>query len=160
MKHWLLLLAVLLGAVLPRPLRQSSCAAFPPQPLAPRSAPLEAGQACEEVRGAGDERGVGANGGSPSAGCGAPQASTWGGLSSLLLLDFLCRVDYLVPEDFSAPLELPQPHFGLVDDYGIKPKQLHFRTWATRAQPAGLRSAGKSKRDELDMSEYYYDDHL
>ncbi|XP_067152529.1 protein Frey 1 [Apteryx mantelli] len=92
MKHWLLLLAVLLGAVLPRPLRQ--------------------------------------------------------------------RVDYLVPEDFSAPLELPQPHFGLVDDYGIKPKQLHFRTWATRAQPAGLRSAGKSKRDELDMSEYYYDDHL
>ncbi|XP_025963277.1 protein Frey 1 [Dromaius novaehollandiae] len=70
------------------------------------------------------------------------------------------RVDYSVPEDFSAPLELPQPHFGLVDDYGVKPKQPRFRTWATQAQTAGLRSAGKSKRNQLDMSEYYYDDHL
>ncbi|XP_068800169.1 protein Frey 1 [Struthio camelus] len=92
MRRWLLLLAVLLGAALPRPLRQ--------------------------------------------------------------------RLDYWVPEDFSAPLELPQPHFGLVDDYGIEPKQPHFRTRATRVQPVGLRSAGKSKRDELDVSEYYYDDHL
>ncbi|XP_065610944.1 protein Frey 1 [Cyrtonyx montezumae] len=61
-----------------------------------------------------------------------------------------------VPEDFSAPLELPQQHFGLVDDYGIKPKQPHFRTTAPREKPAGLRRAGKTKRDELDL-EYYYE---
>ncbi|XP_075358824.1 protein Frey 1 [Mycteria americana] len=70
------------------------------------------------------------------------------------------RVSYSVPEDFSAPLELPQQHFGLVDDYGIKPKQPHLRTQAARERPAGLRRAGKSKRDELDLLEYYYDAHL
>ncbi|NP_001376573.1 uncharacterized protein C11orf94 homolog isoform X1 [Gallus gallus] len=86
MRYWLLLLALLLGAVLPLPLRQS----------------------------------------------------------------------YFVPEDFSAPLELPQQHFGLVDDYGIKPKQPHFRITAPRKQLAGLQRAGKTKRDELDL-EYYYD---
>lgn len=109
----------------------------------------------------------------------------------------LHRVSYSVPEDFSAPLELPQEHFGLVDgtvlssplqipfprthlsrwvvvpspraepglsallsDYGIKPKQPRFRTQAARERPAGLRRAGKSKRDELDLLEYYYDAHL
>ncbi|XP_025901620.1 uncharacterized protein C11orf94 homolog [Nothoprocta perdicaria] len=92
MRHWLLLLAALVGAALPRPLRQ--------------------------------------------------------------------RVDYSVPEDLSAPLELPQPHFGLVDDYGIKPQQPHLRSQATRARPAGLHRVGKSKRDELDLSEYYYDEQL
>ncbi|KAM7108656.1 protein Frey 1 [Ciconia maguari] len=68
---------------------------------------------------------------------------------------------YSVPEDFSAPLELPQQHFGLVDDYGIKPKQppLSGPRWP-RERPAGLRRAGKSKRDELDLLEYYYNAHL
>ncbi|XP_009472061.1 PREDICTED: uncharacterized protein C11orf94 homolog [Nipponia nippon] len=70
------------------------------------------------------------------------------------------RQSYWVPEDFSAPLELPQQHFGLVDDYGIKPKQPRFRTRAARERPAGLRRAGKSKRDELDLLEYYYDARL
>ncbi|XP_048805870.1 uncharacterized protein C11orf94 homolog [Lagopus muta] len=69
------------------------------------------------------------------------------------------RQSYFVPEDFSAPLELPQQHFGLVDDYGIKPKQPHFRTITPREQPAGLQRAGKTKRDELDL-EYYYDAQL
>ncbi|KAM6254008.1 protein Frey 1 [Aptenodytes patagonicus] len=89
-------------------------------------------------------------------------------LHGLLLLALLLgaalprplRQSYSVPEDFSAPLELPQQHFGLVDDYGIKPKQPRFRTWAARERPAGLRRAGKSKRDELDLLEYYYDARL
>ncbi|XP_042646503.1 uncharacterized protein C11orf94 homolog [Tyto alba] len=67
---------------------------------------------------------------------------------------------YSVPEDFSAPLELPQQHFGLVDDYGIKPKQPRFRPRLARERPAWLRRAGKSKRDELDLLEYYYDTRL
>ncbi|XP_054057474.1 protein Frey 1 [Rissa tridactyla] len=70
------------------------------------------------------------------------------------------RVSYSVPEDFSAPLELPQQHFGLVDDYGIKPKQPRLRTRVAWERPVGLRRAGKSKRDELDLLEYYYDAHL
>ncbi|KFP67989.1 Uncharacterized protein C11orf94, partial [Cariama cristata] len=65
-----------------------------------------------------------------------------------------------VPEDFSAPLELPQQHFCLVDDYGIKPKQPRFRTRPARKRPAALRRAGKSKRDDLDLLEYYYNAHL
>ncbi|XP_074962302.1 protein Frey 1 [Phalacrocorax aristotelis] len=69
-------------------------------------------------------------------------------------------VSYSVPEDFSAPLELPQQHFGLVDDYGIKPKQPHIRSRVAQERPVGLRRAGKSKRDELDLLEYYYDAHL
>ncbi|XP_037251300.1 protein Frey 1 isoform X2 [Falco biarmicus] len=70
------------------------------------------------------------------------------------------RASYSIPEDFSAPLELPQEHFGLVDDYGIKPKQPRLRTHVAQKQPAGLRRAGKSKRDELDLLEYYDDAHL
>ncbi|XP_017663484.1 PREDICTED: uncharacterized protein C11orf94 homolog isoform X1 [Lepidothrix coronata] len=70
------------------------------------------------------------------------------------------RVSYSVPEDFSAPLELPQKHFGLVDDYGIKPKQPRFPTRAARERPAVLRRAGKSKRDGLDLLEYYDDAQL
>nr|XP_030130158.3 uncharacterized protein C11orf94 homolog isoform X2 [Taeniopygia guttata] len=70
------------------------------------------------------------------------------------------RGSYSVPEDFSAPLELPQKHFGLVDDYGIKPKQPRFRTQAAPARAAELRRARKSKRDGLDLLEYYEDGHL
>lgn len=44
----------------------------------------------------------------------------------------------------------------LPTDYGIKPKQPHFRITAPRKQLAGLQRAGKTKRDELDL-EYYYD---
>ncbi|KFW93080.1 Uncharacterized protein C11orf94, partial [Phalacrocorax carbo] len=78
----------------------------------------------------------------------------------LLSLVILRRVSYSVPEDFSAPLELPQQHFGLVDDYGIKPKQPHIRSRVAQERPVGLHRAGKSKRDELDLLEYYYDAHL
>ncbi|KAM3669974.1 protein Frey 1 [Ammospiza maritima maritima] len=67
---------------------------------------------------------------------------------------------YSVPEDFSAPLELPQKHFGLVDDYGIKPKQPSFRTRVAPVRPAELRRARKSKRDGLDLLEFYEDGHL
>ncbi|XP_010180742.1 PREDICTED: uncharacterized protein C11orf94 homolog [Mesitornis unicolor] len=67
---------------------------------------------------------------------------------------------YSIPEDFSAPLELPQQHFGLVDDYGIKPKQPRLRTQVAQVRPAELRKAGKSKRDELDLLEYYDDGHM
>ncbi|XP_031967002.1 uncharacterized protein C11orf94 homolog [Corvus moneduloides] len=67
------------------------------------------------------------------------------------------RDSYSVPEDFSAPLELPQKHFGLVDDYGIKPKQPRFRTQAALERPEELHRAGKSKRDGLDLLEYYED---
>ncbi|XP_058697963.1 protein Frey 1 [Poecile atricapillus] len=70
------------------------------------------------------------------------------------------RDSYSVPEDFSAPLELPQKHFGLVDDYGIKPKQPSFRTQVAPERPAELRRAGKSKRDGLDLLEYYEDGRL
>ncbi|XP_035758807.1 uncharacterized protein C11orf94 homolog [Egretta garzetta] len=70
------------------------------------------------------------------------------------------RVSYSVPEDFSALLELPQQHFGLVDDYGIKPKQPRFRSRVAQERRAGLRRAGKSKRDELDLLEYYYNARL
>ncbi|XP_068049631.1 protein Frey 1 [Anomalospiza imberbis] len=70
------------------------------------------------------------------------------------------RDSYSVPEDFSAPLELPQKHFGLVDDYGIKPKQPRFRTQAAPERPAELRRARKSKRDGLDLLEYYDDGRL
>ncbi|XP_009958413.1 PREDICTED: uncharacterized protein C11orf94 homolog [Leptosomus discolor] len=87
----------------------------------------------------------------------------WLLLLAVLLEPVLSRPlsqSYLVPEDFSAPLELPEQHFGLVDDYGIKPKQPRFRTQPARKRPAGLRRAGKSKRDELDLLEYYYDTRL
>ncbi|KAM9013123.1 protein Frey 1 [Ara ararauna] len=70
------------------------------------------------------------------------------------------RASYSVPEDFSALLELPQQHFGLVDDYGIKPKQPRLRTRVGRKQTEWLQRAGKSKRDELDLQEYYDDAHL
>ncbi|XP_072195233.1 protein Frey 1 [Excalfactoria chinensis] len=86
----------------------------------------------------------------------------WFLLLALLLeavLPLPLHQSYSVPEDFSAPLELPQQHFGLVDDYGIKPKQPHFRTTAPRKQLAVLHRAGKTKRDELDL-EYYYDAQL
>ncbi|XP_009987717.1 PREDICTED: uncharacterized protein C11orf94 homolog [Tauraco erythrolophus] len=84
----------------------------------------------------------------------------WLLLLSLLLGTALPRPlpqSYSVPEDFSAPLELPQQHFGLVDDYGIKPKQPRIRTQVARERLAALHRAGKSKRDELDLLEYYDD---
>ncbi|KAJ7403134.1 Peroxisomal membrane protein PEX16 [Pitangus sulphuratus] len=52
------------------------------------------------------------------------------------------------------------PGVGFVTHYGIKPKQPRFRTRAARERPAVLRRAGKSKRDGLDLLEYYDDAHL
>ncbi|XP_044292149.1 uncharacterized protein C11orf94 homolog [Varanus komodoensis] len=63
-----------------------------------------------------------------------------------------------VPEEFIAPLEFQQRHFGLVDDYGIKPKYPKFRTWALHKKLDKLRKVHKTKRDEPDFEEYYYDD--
>ncbi|XP_062052245.1 protein Frey 1 [Oryctolagus cuniculus] len=57
-----------------------------------------------------------------------------------------------VPEEFSAPLELPQPLSGLVDDYGIRPKH----PWPRGPRPL-LSRAQQRKRDGPDMAEYYYD---
>nr|XP_020654232.1 uncharacterized protein C11orf94 homolog [Pogona vitticeps] len=65
-----------------------------------------------------------------------------------------------VPEEFTAPLELQQQHFGLVDDYGIKPKHPQLRTWTQRKKSEKLHKAHKSKRDEPNFEEYYYDDLL
>lgn len=45
-------------------------------------------------------------------------------------------------------------------DYGIKPKQPRLRTQVGRKRPEWLQRAGKSKRDELDLQEYYDDAHL
>lgn len=56
---------------------------------------------------------------------------------------------------------MAEPSFSaLPADYGIKPKQPHLRTKVARERPVGLRRAGKSKRDELDLLEYYYDARL
>ncbi|KAJ7344669.1 hypothetical protein JRQ81_000619 [Phrynocephalus forsythii] len=65
-----------------------------------------------------------------------------------------------VPEEFTAPLELQQRHFGLVDDYGIKPKHPKFRTWTQHKESEKLHKVHKSKRDEPNFEEYYYDDLL
>nr|XP_025041141.1 uncharacterized protein C11orf94 homolog [Pelodiscus sinensis] len=81
-------------------------------------------------------------------------------LGAVLPVPLLHRLSDTVPEDFAVPLELPQQHFGLVDDYGIKPKHPQFQTRAPRQQPAGLHQAHKSKRDEPDMAEYYDDNVL
>lgn len=45
-------------------------------------------------------------------------------------------------------------------DYGIKPKQPGLRTRAAPQRPAELRAARKSKRDGLDLLEYYDDGRL
>ncbi|XP_014457593.2 protein Frey 1 [Alligator mississippiensis] len=81
-------------------------------------------------------------------------------LAAVLPVPVPQRPSQSIAEDFSAPLELPQQHFGLVDDYGIKPKRLQFLTQETQAQPKGLYQARKSKRDEPDMNEYNYDANL
>lgn len=59
------------------------------------------------------------------------------------------------PQPKAEPSLSPLP-----TDYGIKPKQPRVRTRAARERPAGLRRAGKSKRDEFDLLEYYYDARL
>ncbi|KAM8815192.1 protein Frey 1 isoform 1-T1 [Rhynchonycteris naso] len=62
------------------------------------------------------------------------------------------RPQLSVPEEFAAPLELPQPLSSLVDDYGILPKHpQRLRPLLSRAQ--------QRKRDGPDMAEYY-DTHL
>ncbi|XP_054828601.1 protein Frey 1 [Eublepharis macularius] len=80
--------------------------------------------------------------------------------SGLLVPSHQRRAGQPVPEEFTAPLELQQQHFGLVDDYGIKPKHPNFRTLSFRKESKELHKAHKSKRDEPDFEEYYYDDAL
>ncbi|XP_021494977.1 protein Frey 1 [Meriones unguiculatus] len=60
-----------------------------------------------------------------------------------------------VPEEFSAPLELPQPLSGLMDDYGVRPKH----PWPGGARPL-LSQAQQRKRDGPNMADYYYDVNL
>lgn len=56
---------------------------------------------------------------------------------------------------------MAEPSFSaLPADYGIKPKQPRLRTKVAWERPVGLHRAGKSKRDELDLLEYYYDARL
>ncbi|XP_075694071.1 protein Frey 1 [Rhinoderma darwinii] len=82
----------------------------------------------------------------------------------LLLIDmvacrpFLPRARRDVSLDFESLAEMPVEHIGLVDDYGVLPKHPSFHHRVTRPQPKGLAQAGKSKRDEPDIGELYYDD--
>ncbi|XP_029142203.1 uncharacterized protein C11orf94 homolog [Protobothrops mucrosquamatus] len=82
----------------------------------------------------------------------------------LLLMQKLLPVPSLqsrsVPEDFIAPLELQQKHFGLVDDYGLKPRHPKFQIRKRRKESETLHRTHKSKRDEPNFEEYYYDDLL
>ncbi|KAM7084259.1 protein Frey 1 [Molossus nigricans] len=73
-------------------------------------------------------------------------------LASSLLHPQPLRPQRSVPEDFSAPLELPQPLSGLVDDYGILPKH----PWPPGPRPL-LSRAQQRKRDGPDIAEYYFD---
>ncbi|XP_038621085.1 uncharacterized protein C11orf94 homolog [Tachyglossus aculeatus] len=89
------------------------------------------------------------------------------GLSLLLLklvLVVVCplpqpgRPHYYVPDDFSAPLELPQSQFGLIDDYGVLPKHpVALRPLPNQAQ---AQVQAQQKRDESDISQNYYDNPL
>ncbi|KAM8939158.1 protein Frey 1 [Pelodytes ibericus] len=63
-----------------------------------------------------------------------------------------------IPAGFEVPVEMPVEHFGLVDDNGVLPKHPSSKHHVTRQQPEGLVQAGKSKRDEPDIWELYYDD--
>ncbi|XP_075044738.1 protein Frey 1 [Mixophyes fleayi] len=87
-------------------------------------------------------------------------------LCFLLLMDLvpcfpiLQRVRRYIPLDFEAPLEMPVEHFGLVDDYGVQPKHPALIHRVTRKKPEGLLQARKSKRDEPDIGELYYDDFM
>ncbi|XP_042302684.1 uncharacterized protein C11orf94 homolog [Sceloporus undulatus] len=77
-----------------------------------------------------------------------------------LMPRFQSRPSESVPDEFSAPLELRQQHFGLVDDYGIKPRHPKFRKWKLHKESEQLHTAHKSKRDEPNLEEYYDDDLL
>ncbi|XP_008145212.3 protein Frey 1 [Eptesicus fuscus] len=76
-------------------------------------------------------------------------------LAAALLHPQLLRPQRSVPEELSAPLELPQPLYDLVDDYGIQPK--HPRPRGPRPL---LSRAQQRKRDGPDMAEYYFDTRL
>nr|XP_014343593.1 PREDICTED: uncharacterized protein C11orf94 homolog [Latimeria chalumnae] len=60
-----------------------------------------------------------------------------------------------IPIDFSANLEIPVEHFGLVDDYGVKPQFPWIRQRAPRVKLMHLAKAGKTKRDGADVNEFY-----
>ncbi|XP_058017712.1 protein Frey 1 [Ahaetulla prasina] len=88
-----------------------------------------------------------------------------GFLIMLLLMQKLLPVPGLqsqhvrsVPEDFIAPLELQQKQFGLVDDYGLKPRHPKLQIRKQRKESETLHRTHKSKRDEPNFEEYYYDD--
>ncbi|XP_073397835.1 protein Frey 1 [Dendrobates tinctorius] len=79
-------------------------------------------------------------------------------LGSVMCPPALRRARREIPLDFEALAEIPVKHSGLIDDYGVVPKHPSFRRRVTRKQPAGLAQIGKSKRDEPDIGELYYDD--
>ncbi|XP_077143038.1 protein Frey 1 [Ranitomeya variabilis] len=79
-------------------------------------------------------------------------------LGSVTCSPVLRRARREIPLDFEALAEIPVEHFGLIDDYGVLPKHPSFRRRVTRQRPTGLAKAGKSKRDEPDIGELYYDD--
>ncbi|XP_034273324.1 protein Frey 1 [Pantherophis guttatus] len=81
-------------------------------------------------------------------------------MQKLLPVPGLQRFRSSVPEDFIAPLELQQKQFGLVDDYGLKPRHPKFQIRKQRKESETLHRTHKSKRDEPNFEEYYYDDLL
>ncbi|KAJ1182714.1 hypothetical protein NDU88_007895 [Pleurodeles waltl] len=60
------------------------------------------------------------------------------------------------PKNRSAQKTQMQDH----PDYGLAPRFPRMRNRTTRKAAAGLAQVGKSKRDEADLDEYYYDDLL
>ncbi|XP_036883826.1 uncharacterized protein C11orf94 homolog [Sturnira hondurensis] len=79
------------------------------------------------------------------------------GLSLLFYLILAVALHPLPPqrsvsEEPEAPLELPQPLSGLLDDYGVLPKHP-----APRGPRPLLSPAQQRKREDPDMAEYYYD---
>ncbi|XP_063145731.1 protein Frey 1 [Candoia aspera] len=81
-------------------------------------------------------------------------------MQKLLPVQSLLRFSRSVPEGFIAPLELQQKHFGLVDDYGLRPHHPKLQIRKQRKESETLQRAHKSKRDEPNFEEYYYDDVL
>ncbi|XP_066438538.1 protein Frey 1 [Eleutherodactylus coqui] len=79
-------------------------------------------------------------------------------LETITCRPVLTRARRDIPLDFEALAEVPVEHYGLVDDYGVVPKHPSFRHRTPREQRKGLAQAGKSKRDEPDIAELYYDD--
>ncbi|XP_056383599.1 protein Frey 1 [Hyla sarda] len=63
-----------------------------------------------------------------------------------------------IPVDFEALAEMPVERPGPEDDYGLLPHHPSIHLRVTRRQSPGLLQAGRSKRDDPDIGELYYND--